>query len=343
MLVRVFAAFGLFGVLAFPIARKARAHREDEGAVERPDRVPNFIIVGDSRAHCGLAPRVMRPIMEARGLHVGDAFNYAIDGTDVLHHRSTVAELAADLANEKQDLGVVVWTPNPLSFDGSRISNRLELLHGSDLRSLATSGAPTELVFDLATMQFFPPYRERPAMKDWLDERGEGVGKRLLGVQSKAGLEVVREPKRRIYTSHPDGQISFRVIAEWEVRFPVRLATYKDSFKKLSQDDFHFAQARDLAKIVREHGGTLVILEMPSAPLYRQAFDDDPKQLTFRTRLEAIAKEEGAVFLSHADHYSDDRLFGDPGHLVETTADDYSAFLASELAQLPVVRKRLEK
>ncbi len=55
------------------------------------------------------------------------------------------------------------------------------------------------------------------------------------------------------------------------------------------------------------------------------------------------ARERGAIWMSHADYSNDDRAFGDPAHMQEPLAEEYTQFLARALAADGALRAALSE
>jgi hypothetical protein len=204
------------------------------------------------------------------------------------------------------------------------------------------AGAPLESLLDIATMAVYPPYRHRPQILLGLEGRAETAAKKLVPLQAAAlGLSLPEEPERRKYIEHPDGYTPFRVLALWEASFAQSLKEYSGKYEALVLSEWRFRLAREMMRTIREAGCLLIIVELPVAPTYNRVLVSSTKHQAFRERLARMAKEEGAVFVSHAEHFNDDHAFGDPAHMVEATAEEYSAFLARELLAEPSALQRL--
>jgi hypothetical protein len=331
---RVLAIFVLFAVFAAPLARLRPYKPATVDALE-DHADAELAIIGDSRPHVGVSPTIMAEALAAEGLGTHRAYNFATDGTDALHHVS----FARELLSQAKSLRVLVWAPNPLSFDDTRRSNRLEMLGRADIVPLARAGAPAELLFDLATGAVFPPYKKRPLVKERVEGRATSMGKRLAPIQTKVlGLEYEPRPTPRTYFTLPDGHEPFTVIADWQDRFDRGAAQYQIDYERLQLSDWHFRYAKELFAQARAAGVLVVVVELPVAPSYRAKLGSLPKHAAWRQHLSAAATEGGAIWLSEPDLYDDDRQFGDPGHMHRSTAEEYSKHLAELLAREPRVR-----
>lgn len=328
----------LFALLALPFRWFGKTRGQAQSLLEDLPFAPDIAVIGDSRPHVGIAPRLLLRDLQRAGLGALSGYNYAEDGTDALHH---VDLIERDLLRLPRPPRVVLWAPNPLSFDASRKANRLERLPPTVIPPLVMAGAPAELLLDLGTMAVFSPYRHRPALKLRLEDLSESLADRLLRVQGLLGLTVRREPRGRIYTEHADGQSSFRVVADWEARFARGLASYRERYAQLQLDETHFKLAAHALRHARARGCLVILAEMPVSPTYRAELATTRQHLSYRVRLAALAQEEGALWLSFADRFDDDHAFGDPAHLVESSAAEFTAELAQVLLAQPQVRAAL--
>jgi hypothetical protein len=286
-----------------------------------------------------VSPSILREVFAAEGVGERVGYNFAVDGTDAIHHVSFGRRL---LERAGARLRLVVWAPNPLSFDDTRRANRLEQLTTADILPLARAGAPSELLLDLVTGAAFPPYQKRSIVKEGVSGKASAMGERLLPLQTKVlGLTYDRPPKGREYFPLPDGQEPFIVTADAQGRFDRGAAAYELDYERFQLGEWHLRYARALLSRARAAGTLVVVLELPVAPSYRDRFASTPKHAAWRGRLSALAAEEGAIWLSHADLYSDDHAFGDPGHMHRETAAGYSRHLGAVLAREPRVRAAL--
>lgn len=336
IVLRTLAVFAMFGLMTAPFTRLRPYHEGgfDKALMTHADL--DFAILGDSRPHAGVSPAIVREVLASDGLGERVGYNFATDGTDALHHVSFGRRL---LERAGPRLRLIVWAPNPLSFDDTRRANRLELLTTADILPLTRAGAPNELLLDLVTDAGFPPYLKRSIVKEAVEGKASSMGDRLLPFQTKVlGLKFDRPPKGREYVQLPDGQEPFIVTADGEGRFDRGAAAYQIDYDRFQLGEWHLRYARELLSRARAAGILVVVLELPVAPSYRARFASTPKHAAWRERLSALAAEEGALWLSHADLYADDHAFGDPGHMHRETAADYSRQLGAVLAREPRVR-----
>jgi hypothetical protein len=332
LLLRTGAIVLLFALLSLPLAKVGDPHNP-AFAARGAHRDVDIAVVGDSRAHVGISPTKLHELLPE-----ASAFNFAVDGTDTLHHWDFVLR---GLLGEGRKPSLILWAPNPLGFNDARQSNRLEQLVGADLWSLKQAGVPLELLLDVATMRWFPPYRHRPLVAAQIGERTEGAGKKLLRVQEKLlHLDYDPPPPSREYLPQPDGHEPFRVIT-WEDRFHRGEKGYESDYAALGKMDWHLGLARQLLRRAREAGVLVVVLDLPVSPYFRAHFSTDPRHRAWQQAMARISAEEGALFLDHEGRYGDDHAFGDPGHMTDLTSYAYSSWLAGQLASEPRVRAAL--
>lgn len=336
---RVLTGVALFFLLSAPLLKVSDPQSPSEKKIERDATRPRLAIFGDSRAHFGVNPALMSRVFAEAGIADVTEHNFAENGTDALHHYNLIA---SNLLEKPGPPTVIVWAPNPLSFDDSRNANRLEQVRPKNLGPMLRAGAPLEAFLDIITMTAFPPYRQRLRIKSGIESRIEEAGLKLAPVQAAVlGLSFTPEPERRQVIDHPDGYKPFRVLSLWEETFAESFKTYRGRYEELKLSEWRFRLAREMMQKVRAAGCVLVVVELPVSPMYSRALASSAKHRAFRERLSRMAAEEGVPFLSHAEHFHDDRDFGDQAHMVEAAAEAYSAFLAKALLAEPSVVKAL--
>lgn len=286
-------------------------------------------VVGDSRAHAGLSAQA---ISASFSVQKRSAYNFAVDGTDILHHYSFIVNGLL----KKNQPKVIIWAPNPLQFNEKRNHNRLDQLGIYDIAPLVSAGAPLEMLLDIGMESIFPAYRHRPFVAHVIEDYSERAGKRTLKYQQKyLGLKVISEPVSRVYLPQDDGQVPFRVL-NWEDRFVRGAKAYESDYANFRISDWRMRLARDLMRKVHEAGSILIILELPVAPYFQGHLAIQKEHLKWREQMATLAQEENAVVLFHANTYSapgDDLRFGDPGHMDLATAMEYSKTLGASLTQ----------
>lgn len=341
LLGRVLLLLVAFSLFALPLARvgtvRSPAWEALEEATEGEGKKPiGFAILGNSRPRAGVSPRLISASLEAAGFGEVRGYNFSVDGTDSLHHASFGR---SGLLRMNPSPRLVVWAVDPLMFDATRKANRLEQLERRDIPTLLEAGAPFELVLDVGLMNVFPPYRHRPPVLLKVEDKTEGLGKRLAKLQKRLGLYERESPRPRVYEPEGDGYEPFRVVADWEYRFYQRHAVhYAGEYQKLTVSQWHASFARSFLSAAREWGVVVVLVEVPAAPYYREHFANGKKHLAWREQLQKIAADEGAIFWNHIDRYGSDKDFGDPGHMHRATAEDYSKFLGAALAADPRIK-----
>ncbi len=328
-----------FAVLSLPLLRVLGS----DGMRDTREYLPvDIAIVGDSRAHVGLSPTKLVQGLARAGVGSQGSYNFAVDGTDVLHHFDFVARALVGVPPGERPR-IILWAPNPLGFNDARTSNRLQQLTHLDLVALLRAGAPTELLLDLVTMRWFPPYGRRPVVAEKVATYVEIAGKKTLPLQRRLlGLSYEEPPRSREYHSLPDGHEPFTVL-EWEDRFQRGARGYEADYAGLGKSAWHLAVGRALLRRAREAGVLVVVIELPVAPWFRAHLGGDPRHLAWRESLQEAARDEGALYLDHTALYDDDRRFGDPGHMADELAYAYSTQLGEVLAREPAVRAALAK
>ena len=297
----------------------------------KPERTHDldFAVIGDSRAHDEISPRILSDILSHHKLK---GYNFGVDGTDVLHHFSFATHA---LLEPRQKPKIIIWVPNVLQFDEQRSNNRLEELQGSDLISLYRAGAPLESMLDVATEVAFRPWAHRPLIAEIISDYTERAGLRSLAFQSRfMGLQVVPETPGRRYEPQEDGQNPF-VVMDWKERFDRSTQIYTNRYQHLHLSERRFQIARMLAHEAAANGVIFVMIESPVAPWFQQNLLDSKDHLAWRAQMQKIADDEGALFLNHSRFYDHNEYFGDAGHLDKATSEDYSAKLAKVLAADP--------
>lgn len=261
---RVLTGVALFLLLSAPLARVSDPQSRAEKRIEQATERPTLAVFGDSRAHAGVNPTLMRRVFAEAGIAGVTGQNYAENGTDTVHHYNLIATSLLDRPGPPT---VILWAPNPLSFDDSRTANRLEQVKAKNLGAMLTAGAPLESLLDVATMAVYPPYRHRFQIMAGIEGRTEAAGKRLAPLQAAVlGLSLPDEPERRKYIDHPDGYNPFRVLALWEDSFAQSFKDYSGKYETLVPSEWRFRLARRMMQKIREAGCLLVVVELPVAP-----------------------------------------------------------------------------
>lgn len=91
-----------------------------------------------------------------------------------------------------------------------------------------------------------------------------------------------------------------------------------------------------IVRLAREHGATVVLLEMPLPSRHRQVFYASQAWASLRLTTEALARREGVLYLAADDWVPADRYFEDATHLNEEGARLFSRRLAEELPNVLV-------
>lgn len=296
-------------------------------------------IVGDSRAHVGLAPASLNG--SALGsTHPGLCmFNFAADGTDALHHASFVMH---GLLSQELPPALILWAPNPLSFNAERKTNRPEQLTVADIVALGRNGASLELLLDLFTPLLFPAYRFRADVKRKLDAVLEALAWIPVHAQTRIlGRSYAPYPKSREYDSSSDGFRPFR-ITQWREAFERGEADYAQKYRSARLGEVHLLAARDLLVAAKKAGSHVVIVEMPLSPWFAENLATTEFHQTWRREMARLAGECGATFLPDSGMGLSDEDFGDPAHLCRPAAELVSARLGDRLDTLEGVSEALK-
>ena len=325
-----------FAVLALPLSLVGDLRSSEMRRLEKLRAVPgarplDFAIIGDSRPHAGLSPTEIASTLATEGLPGLSGHNFGVDGTDVLNHYSFTTNGLLALPEAPR---LVLWAVNPAEFDGSSTNSRLEQLVPSDVPMLYELGAPTEMLLDVFTMRFFPPWRHRPALALRLADFTERAEELTRPFQTRVlGLRV-KPPSRRLVPL-PDGHEPIEVV-DWQDRFERRALRYVGEYQALIVSPWQCEVGRRLAHRLRAAGVQLILLELPVSPWYQQHLTTTPKHQEWRRRMRDLAGEEHAQFWDHSTLYTgagDDHRFADPGHMDRATAFDYSRRLGRMLAE----------
>jgi hypothetical protein len=321
------AMFAAFLIVTAPLALVGKPQSPALEQLQAAGAVPDIAIIGDSRAHVGISPRALLAELAAQGVPGLSAWNFAVDGTDVLHHW---AFARAALLSGPRVPRVIIWAVNPLQFDDGRRNNRLEQLALGDLPGLALARSPLELLLDVFTQGVFRPWAHRPLFKTMLSDYSERLGIRTLPLQQRVlGLTQEQERLSRTYVDRGDGWVPFYVL-DWADRFKRGAKSYEGEYAGLKLGRWQLELARDLVKRCEERGVKLVAVETPVAPWFRDHLARLPVHQEWRKRIAKAVVGAGAAFYVHAGIFAGtaDRAYGDPGHMPEALALRYSTALA---------------
>lgn len=307
---------------------------------ERGESV-HFAIVGDSHAHTSLSPKWISENLQENGLPLVRGYNFAVDGTDALHHSYFINH---GLLKRERPPAVLLYLPNPLQFNSRRLSNRLEQLEFDAIPELTLAGVPFELRLDLFTMAWFKPYRYRPLVMRKVSMYAEIVGKRSLPLQTQLmGLHWEDEPVSRKYDRELDGFEPFRVL-EFTGRFSRGAKAYLNDYAQLDLSDWHFRLMKDSFRRCREAGTQVVVIEPPLSNWFQNHLMYSEKYQRWKERIERIAGEEGAILYDFATYFSDadSEVFGDPTHMNRKAAERFSRAIAEMIYRESKTRSKLE-
>ncbi len=292
----------------------------------------DYAIIGDSRCHTGVSPKHVTEEVEKFTKKIVNGFNYCVDGSDVLHHSSLVL---GGILNQLKGTKVVVWAIHPMQFDSTRINNHLEWLRFADVIPLVRAGAPKELILDLITGTVFPQWRHRPMFASLKSDYMERAAiKTLLAQERLLNLTVEKDIDTRKYFDGGEGFEPFKIV-NWEKRFNQGTTAYVADYNKLTIDEWRMNLVKIVSDKIKSMGGTLVLVQLPTASVYKEKFSSQTKYNYWRTLVHKLSIKENIIYLDHAPlHLSEDTQFGDPAHMAVDAAIDYSRYLARSLSEL---------
>jgi hypothetical protein len=334
----VMLTFLAFGLLAQVLRFSGNPNSPAWAALETVRQPLDIAIVGDSRAHVGLAPGKLGGrglFSEGEGLAV---YNFAVDGSDALHHASFILQ---GLLKQEHPPRVVVWASNPLGFNEARNNNRVERLLPADLPMLCKNGAPLETLLEILTGSWFAPYRLRANVAQNVNHLGDRLAWLSVHLQTRV-LKLTYTPLAPTseYFPRESGYVPFKVLV-WAARFVRGMADYSQKYEAARLSERHLLAARDILRGALRTGTHVVILEMPVASWFVENLTSRGFHAGWRRRMEVLANKEGATFIQDSAVVGGNEGFGDPGHMSFETSQVYSETLARRLREIPAVQKAL--
>lgn len=331
-------------VFSYPLTRMGNPDGPNWSALvdlNRKKEVVNLAIVGDSHAHTSLSPKLISEGLGDLGIPLVKGHNFAVDGTDALHHAYFINQ---GLLKRERPPSVLIYVPNALQYNAKRLNNRLEQLGPSFISDLSAAGAPLELRLDLFTMTWFKPYRYRPLLMKQVSMYTEIAGKKSLPFQTRfMGLHWEDEPDSRKYYPEPDGFEPFDVL-DFTGRFSRGAKAYLSDYAALEVSDWHFRLIQESFKRCRQAGVQVVVIEPPLSNWFQTHLMDGEKYQLWKKRIEAAAKAEDAILYDFATYFNgpDQEFFGDPTHMNRNAAARFSQTVAEQLAREAKTRAKLE-
>lgn len=298
----------------------------------------DIAIIGDSRPHVGLSPARLTHTLSDKGAPAGNVYNFAEDGSGLVQHMSLILH---GLLKQSPIPKLIIWAPNPLSFDEHRLRQKINQLRVKDLPILWSCKAPLESTLDLATGSIFPAYRARSRLRDLLTEL-PATAKITIGLQKRIlRLQFNERKADREYLPSIAGYEPFRVI-DWRIRFESAATTYLKKYAGLQVGEWEYNATRLMLQKARHAGCHIMVVELPVAPWYRKHLSASPPHVVWRNRMQRLCREEGATFVDDSEAIEDNESFGDPGHMSVDTAERYSLYLAQRMRGIPAIQRALQ-
>lgn len=200
---RVGVVLGLFALFSLPLLTVGEPRGAARVALERMGgQLPDVVITGDSRPLCGVSPTALVDTVSDATPPAATrltGYNFAEGGTDTSGHWSFVVNALRDSPRPPR---LVIWAPDPMSFDGTRTDDHLQNQPLGNVATFVRSGAPVEPTLDLLTMGLFPPYRHRPDAEERFQEVAARLGEKTLPFQEHF-LRLRHEPAPRLREYRP--------------------------------------------------------------------------------------------------------------------------------------------
>ncbi|MEI6712678.1 MAG: hypothetical protein WCO60_02935 [Verrucomicrobiota bacterium] len=327
----------LFGLVAYLLAIAISPSKTSDIIVKRHTPL-DIAIIGDSRPHVGLSPERLTHGLSDGGHHTGTIYNLAEDGSGLAQHVSLILQ---GLLNQSPIPKLIIWAPNPLSFDEHRLTQKINQLRVEDLQILWSCKAPLESTLDVATGSIFTPYRCRSRIRDLLTELPI-ITKVITGLQKRIlSLQFNERIADREYLPSIAGYEPFRVI-DWKIRFESASATYLRKYARLQVGEWEYNATRFMLQKARHSGCHVIVVELPVAPWYREYLSASRPHVVWRNRMQRLCIEEGATFVDDSDAIEDNESFGDPGHMSVNTAERYSLQFGQRITGIPEVQRALQ-
>jgi hypothetical protein len=212
-----------------------------------------------------------------------------------------------------------------------------------DELNVPPSGKWDELVGNRALSYYFPDeaaeiYAPGSALKKWelrvtsklpmFSERSSLWGKVDVLREKFSGIGMPRRDRNRFGFVQNFGALEASDVDDFNRRC---LAAEKGGFS---------IPVQKILQLAREHGATLVLVEMPMPSRHRQMFYSSEAWSKLRQRLQSMAADNHLRYISASDWVKTDAEFEDVTHLNEAGAKDFSAQLAKVLSSTQATAMR---
>jgi hypothetical protein len=215
------------------------------------------------------------------------------------------------------------------------------LIYGffDDQLNTSSAGDWSDLVGNRAFAYYFPRdaaglYAPDSKLKEWQLELTAAVP--MLSERSSLWGKVEQLRRKLEDIGMPEQKVNrFGRVQDFAALEATDVPSFNRRCSTVVQNHIGFsAPMRKIIQLAREHGATVVLLEMPMPSRHRTVFYSSAAWAELRAYLETLAHENQLVYLSASDWVGDDSKFEDVTHLNEQGAKFFSAKLASAIAQL---------
>jgi len=127
----------------------------------------------------------------------------------------------------------------------------------------------------------------------------------------------------------------FGRVADFAALEPKDIASFDERCRAVAEGKAGFSEpVRELIALARQRGAAVILVEMPMPSSHRRRFYSLPAWGQMRAYLQALARQQQALYLSASDWVRDDANFEDATHLNEQGAKLFSQQLAAAVARL---------
>jgi hypothetical protein len=281
--------------------------------------------------------------------------------SDFLFLGNSLVEAGCDAAAFRAAWPVVQSAPKPVNIAlgaTSPVEHYLILKHAldrpihpkylvygffDDQLNASTRGDWADLVGNRAFSYYFPEeaaglYAPGSSFKKWqlriighipmLAERSSFWGKVEL---VRRGIEDIGMPKHET--------TRYGRVQDFAALEAADLPSFNRRCEGILSQQAGFSPAiHKIVELAKQHGITVIFLEMPMPSRHREIFYSSPAWSRMRNYLQTLARQNNTRYLSASDWVSDDQAFEDVTHLNEQGAKQFSAKLAEALSQASSVK-----